>query len=97
MPIIVTRDGEVIDTTQGGQMLSDFGNDLSGPELLTASGPSNSSKGDNPPQTWMPSTWGNAGMNCAFVKSWVAVKWEWNLTIVQDEQAQLQEIIQDVC
>jgi hypothetical protein len=59
-------------------MLTDFSNDLGGPELLAGSATSNSSKGDSPPEVWMPA---NPGMTCAYVKMWIAVKWEWNLEV----------------
>ena len=59
-------------------MLTDFANDLGGPELLAVSSTSNSSKGDSPPEVWMPA---NPGMTCAYVKMWIAVKWEWSLEV----------------
>jgi len=65
----------------GTQMLIDFTNDLGGPELLAVSQGSNGSKQDSPPQDWMPSTWGNKGMDCTYAKMWIAVKWEWALEI----------------
>ena len=63
---------------EGTQMLTDFANDLGGPELLTVSSVSNSSKGDSPPEVWMPA---NTGMTCAYAKMWIAVKWEWSLEV----------------
>jgi lysophospholipase L1-like esterase len=96
-----TYTGEItvsgVATTQGAQMLSDFGNDLGGPEFLTASGPSNSSKKNSPPQSWMPSNYGNAGVNCAYAKMWIAVKWEWNLSIISAEQNSLKNTIASQC
>jgi hypothetical protein len=63
---------------QGGQMLTDFTNDRGGPELLAVSAASNGSKGNSPPEIWMPA---NPGMTCAYAKMWIAVKWEWNLEV----------------
>jgi lysophospholipase L1-like esterase len=63
---------------QGTQMLTDFGNDLGGPELLVVSSTTNSQKGSKGPQDWMPA---NTGMYCAYAKMWIAVKWEWNLRV----------------
>ena len=63
---------------QGTQMLTDFANDLGGPELVVVSTTTNSSKGSNGPQDWMPP---NTGMACAYAKMWIAVKWEWNLAV----------------
>ena len=80
--------------TQGAQMLTDFGNDMGGPELLTASGSSNSSKSNQPPQSWLPS---NKGMYCAYAKMWIAVKWEWNLSITSPEEEALAGILNNNC
>jgi hypothetical protein len=82
----------------GEAMLEDFANDMSGPELLTVSTSSNSSKQDKGPQDWMPA---NTGMNCAYVKMWIAAKWQWNLGLSQaagaingnNEKAFLQNIL----
>jgi lysophospholipase L1-like esterase len=65
-------------TTLGTQMLRDFSNDMSGPELLVVSSSSNSSKQSSGPQQWMPD---NKGMTCAYVKMWIAVKWDWDLGV----------------
>jgi hypothetical protein len=77
-PITVTQGGVTVNTTQGGQMLYDFSNDLSGAELLIVGNSSNSSKQDSGPQDWMPA---NQGMWCAYAKMWIAVKWQWNLLV----------------
>jgi len=77
--ITVTQGGQTVNTTQGGQMLYDFSNDLSGPELLIVGNSTNSSKGFNGPQNWMPP---NKGMYCAYAKMWIAVKWQWDLAVV---------------
>ena len=86
------------DPTMGNQMLYDFSNDLGGPELLAVSGSSNSSKGDLPPGSsptgWLP---GNPGMTCAYAKMWVAVKWQWDLSIAPAEQSTLQGILANNC
>jgi lysophospholipase L1-like esterase len=78
-PITVTQGGTTVKTTQGGQMLYDFSNDLSGPQLLIVGGSSNASKGFNGPQNWVPP---NQGMYCAYAKMWIAVKWQWDLAVV---------------
>jgi len=65
-------------STWPAQQVTDFSNDLGGPELLTVSGGSNSSKGAKGPQSWMPD---NKGMTCAYAKMWIAVKWDWNLAV----------------
>ncbi len=81
-------------TTQGQQMLYDFSNDLSGLELLAVSESTNSSKGDSPPQNWLPP---NEGMYCAYAKMWITVKWQWNLTIVPAEQSELAYLVANYC
>jgi hypothetical protein len=75
---ITLASGATEDTTQGQQMLYDFSNDLSGDELLIVGNSSNSAKGANPPEDWMPS---NQGMYCAYAKMWIEVKWQWNLAV----------------
>jgi lysophospholipase L1-like esterase len=83
----------------GTVMLTDFANDMSGPELLTISTSSNSQKQDSGPESWMPQ---NTGMTCAFVKMWIAVKWDWSLGVStqtggkingESEQAALQSAL----
>jgi hypothetical protein len=69
--------------TQGNQMLIDFTNDRGGPELLAVSSLTNNQKNNSPPEIWTPGiTAGtNPGMTCAYVKMWIAVKWEWDLEV----------------
>ena len=55
-PITITQGTQIVSTTQGMQMLYDFSNDLSGAELLIVGSLSNSTKGGNGPQGWMPYT-----------------------------------------
>ena len=59
-------------------MMTDFANDMGGPELLVVSNASNLDKSDSPPQDWMPD---NTGLRCTFAKMWIAVKWEWDLGV----------------
>jgi lysophospholipase L1-like esterase len=70
-------------TNQGTQMLIDFTNDRGGPELLAVSTASNNAKSNNPPEIWTPgiAAGTNPGMTCAYVKMWIAVKWEWDLEV----------------
>jgi hypothetical protein len=64
-------------------MLTDFANDRGGPELLAVSSGSNNDKSNNPPEIWTPGVAAgtNPGMTCAYVKMWIAVKWEWSLEV----------------
>ena len=81
-PITVTQGTQTVNTTQGGQMLYDFSNDLSRDELLIVGKSSNSTKQDRPPENWMPS---NQGMYCAYAKMWIQVKWQWNLSVATED------------
>ena len=56
----------------------DFANDFRGPELLTVSSTTNSSKMDSSIEEWQPP---NPGYLCAYAEMWVAVKYQWNLGI----------------
>ena len=64
-------------------MLIDFTIDRGGPELLAVSSGSNNAKSNNPPEIWTPgiAAGTNPGMTCAYVKMWIAVKWEWDLEV----------------
>ncbi len=77
-PITITQGSQTFQTTQGAQMLYDFSNDLSGPELLIVGNSSNSSKQERSPDNWLPL---NQGMYCAYAKMWIAVKWQWSLKV----------------
>jgi hypothetical protein len=65
-------------TILGQTMFGEFANDRGGPELLVVSNSSNSSKGGNAPQAWLPN---NTAMYCSYVQMWIAVKWDWNLQV----------------
>ncbi len=59
-------------------LMRDFSNDMTAPELLAVSSTSNSSKGDQSPDEWMPN---NTGMTCPYVEAWIEVKYKWDLAI----------------
>jgi hypothetical protein len=64
-----------------------FGNDLGYPaSLIAVSATSNRSKGDQDPAKWMPV---NSTYACAYVQTWVAVKWRWSLTVDSAERIAL--------
>jgi GDSL-like Lipase/Acylhydrolase family len=92
--ITVTTASGSQSTTMGQQMLADFANDMSGPELLVVSSNSNSQKQDFTPDKWMPA---NKGIACAYVKMWIAVKWDWNLGVSPAELAFDQNALSSSC
>jgi lysophospholipase L1-like esterase len=64
--------------TLGNALLSSFSNSRGYPELLAVSASSNSAKGDLDPSLWMPN---NPGMTCPYIKAWIAVKYEFQLSV----------------
>jgi len=67
-----------------------FANDLVNPELLAVSQSSNRSKGDQSPDQWRPD---NNGFWCTYARSWIAVKYEWQLSVTWAEKAALREML----
>lgn len=65
-----------------------YANDLGYPtSLLAVSATSNRSKGDKDPAQWMPP---NKAYWCTYLKSWVGVKYRWQLTVDPAEKAAIQ-------
>lgn len=66
-----------------------FANDLGYPtSLLAVSAASNRSKGDKDPAQWMPP---NKAYWCTYLKSWVGVKYRWQLSVDPAEKAAIQK------
>jgi hypothetical protein len=67
----------------------DFANDLTyKPSLIAVSASSNRSKSDQDPAEWMPplkSDW------CQYLKSWVGVKYRWQLTVDAAEKTAIKQ------
>jgi hypothetical protein len=56
-----------------------YANDLGyGPDLVAVSAHSNRSKGEQEPQSWLPT---RTSFDCTYMAWWVAVKWRWHLKI----------------
>ena len=72
----------------------DFANDTSSPQLWLATPSSNSSKGDDDPSEWMPP---NTAVHCDYVKSWVNVKYRYDLTVTSTEKSAIQNTISTRC
>lgn len=70
-----------------------YANDLDDARALIAvSAPSNRSKADQDPATWMPPA---AGYRCTYATDWITIKTRWNLTTDPAEQAALTGILND--
>ncbi|WP_160050626.1 DUF1524 domain-containing protein [Nocardiopsis sp. FR4] len=71
-----------------------FANDVNNTQLWLATPSSNSSKGDKDPSQWMPP---NRSVHCAYVKSWVNVKYVYGLTVTSTEKSSIQSTINTAC
>jgi hypothetical protein len=68
-----------------------FANDLGfGGSLIAVSASTNRSKGDKDPAAWLPPS---AGYRCAYVGSWLQVKYRWQLTVDKTERARLATLV----
>jgi hypothetical protein len=70
-----------------------FANDLEHPQLLAVSFHTNGSKGDRPPDVWLPtpSYW------CLYARSWIHVKRVYHLSITYSEYYTLRDILDNQC
>ncbi|GHF46231.1 HNH endonuclease family protein [Streptomyces morookaense] len=71
----------------------DFGNDLKDPQLIIASEPSNSAKGDSGPDRWKPQ---NKAFWCTYAEDYTHVKAKWKLTTTTAEKKALGNML-DTC
>lgn len=71
-----------------------FANDLSTPQLWAVSASSNSSKGADDPAEWMPE---RTAVHCDYAKSWINVKYEWDLSADSAEVAALEDLLASAC
>ncbi|KAK5657181.1 hypothetical protein OQA88_3239 [Cercophora sp. LCS_1] len=76
-------------TTKRGQ----FANDISSPQLWAVTDNLNQAKGDKSPDQWKPPL---TSFHCTYAKSWVQVKYNWELSITPAEKAALVSMI-DTC
>ncbi|MBV2364911.1 HNH endonuclease family protein [Streptomonospora nanhaiensis] len=72
----------------------DFANDLSSPQLWAVSGSSNSSKGDRDPAEWLPP---RSEIHCDYVRSWINVKYVWDLSVNSAERTALGDLLDSAC
>lgn len=71
-----------------------FANDLSSQQLIAVGASINSSKGDQSPDQWMPP---NTTNWCMYVRSWINVKYVWDLNITSAEKAALEDVLDGSC
>ncbi|WP_019818758.1 HNH endonuclease family protein [Saccharomonospora saliphila] len=67
-----------------------FANDLDTQQLIAVSGSSNLSKGDAEPEEWQP---GNTGYHCMYARSWINVKYVYDLTVTAAETGALEDML----
>jgi hypothetical protein len=63
-----------------------FANDLAAPQLWAVTDNVNQSKSDQDPSTWKPSL---TGFWCTYAKSWITVKYKYDLTLQSTEKTAL--------
>ena len=68
-----------------------FANDLDSTQLWAVSATSNRAKGDSDPADWLPP---QESAHCDYVVSWIEVKHEWDLSVDQEEEAALHEVLE---
>lgn len=72
----------------------DFANDLTSQQLIAVSGESNMEKSDEDPVEWKPS---NTGYRCMYARSWINVKYVWNLSVNRAEKTALSTMLDSCC
>jgi hypothetical protein len=63
-----------------------FANDLGGPQLWAVTDNVNQSKSDQDPATWQPPL---SSFRCTYVRAWIQVKWNYDLTVDSAEKSAL--------
>lgn len=67
-----------------------FANDRGTQQLIAVSGDSNMGKSDEDPAQWLPE---NTGYHCMYARSWINVKYEWNLAVDPAEKSTLSDLL----
>lgn len=67
-----------------------FANDLSTPQLWAVTDNVNQSKSDRSPDSWKPPL---TSFYCTYARSWIAVKYSWDLTITSAEKSALEDML----
>ncbi|MGH3736570.1 MAG: HNH endonuclease family protein [Micromonosporaceae bacterium] len=68
-----------------------FANDTERGQLIAVTVSSNSAKGDQDPAEWRP---GNTEVWCDYVRWWIDVKYDYQLTVTDTEHTALSEMLQ---
>lgn len=76
------------------QEREDFANDLSEPQLIAVSASSNRSKSDQDPGEWQPPS---TGWHCEYARSWIEVKYVYDLEVDRAEKTALTGMLDDSC
>jgi hypothetical protein len=72
-----------------------FANDLSdGRALIAVTSGVNRSKGDRDPSQWLPP---RSAYICTYVSDWIAVKYQWNLSMDSSEWGRLKNLLNGQC
>lgn len=73
----------------------EFANDLSdGRSLIAVTNSVNRSKGDRDPSQWLPP---RSAYVCQYISDWIAVKWQWKLTMDQSEWGRVKNLLTGQC
>ncbi|GAA1400978.1 MULTISPECIES: HNH endonuclease family protein [Catellatospora] len=67
-----------------------YANDLGGPELWAVTDNVNQAKGDKDPAEWQPPL---SSFRCTYARSWIQVKWYYNLTVDSAEKSALNSML----
>ena len=68
-----------------------YSNHLKTPlHLIAVHGPTNQSKSDKDPAKWLPP---NQAYHCDYVRTWIAIKLEWNLSMDQAEADNIRQVL----
>lgn len=72
-----------------------FANDLSdGRSLIAVTNSVNRSKGDRDPSQWLPP---RTAYICQYISDWIAVKWQWKLSMDQSEWGRIRNLLTGQC
>jgi hypothetical protein len=72
-----------------------FANDLSdGRALIAVTNSVNRSKGDRDPSQWLPP---RTAYVCTYISDWIAVKYQWNLSMDSSEWGRLKNLLNGQC
>ncbi|NYH78952.1 hypothetical protein FHR84_002277 [Actinopolyspora biskrensis] len=69
----------------------DFANDLDGPQLVAVTDNVNQSKGDDPPEEWLPP---DESVHCGYAAAWTGTKHNWELSVTTEEKKTLRDVLQ---